>query len=94
MANLLPIINAITATNLAAAMITNKFEEETKMPDFGQATCCCKRCDCVEDCEYFQQSIQPVVEALNANYDPADHYMRTLENVLSNYDCEYFEPRN
>ena len=64
------------------------------MIDFGMAYCKCKNCDCCEECEFFQQSIKPVVEAVNANYDPADHYMRSLAAVLGNFECDYFEPKH
>ncbi len=63
------------------------------MMDFGMATCCCEKCDCVEECEFFAQSIKPVVEAVNANYDPADRYIKALEIVVGGYMCDYFEPK-
>ena len=63
------------------------------MINFGMATCICEKCDCVEECEFFQQSIKPVVEAVNANYDPADRYIKALEIVIGGYMCDYFEPK-
>jgi hypothetical protein len=64
------------------------------MIDFGMVRCLCDRCDCCEECEFFEQSVKPVVEAVNANYDPMDRYMRSLVDVLCNFQCDYFEPKN
>ena len=64
------------------------------MIDFGMVYCKCKNCDCCEECEYFEQSVKPVVEAVNANYDPADPYIRMLMKVLEGFQCDYFEPKN
>ena len=56
------------------------------MIDFGMATCCCEKCDCVNECEFFAQSIKPVVEAVNANYDtgiPFHVYFLNLFRIIT-----------
>lgn len=64
------------------------------MTDFGMVYCKCKSCDCIGECEFFKESIRPVIEAVNANYDPTDTYIRMLVKVLEGYQCDYFEPKN
>lgn len=54
--------------------------------------CLCKKCDCRTECGYYEETVEPVVKAVKANFcDRADSFIDQLMGALENFKCGYFE---
>lgn len=54
--------------------------------------CCCNWCDCKDECEYYEETVQPVIKAATTVYEN-DIFGEALKYALSKFVCEYFEDR-
>lgn len=55
-------------------------------------SCICESCKLAADCEYFEQTVEPVMKAVAANlYDMSDPFVRQLDEALESFTCSYFE---
>lgn len=55
--------------------------------------CICKRCACISECEYYKETVQPVLNIVEADVFCDDGFVNKLANVLEEFECEYFEER-
>lgn len=59
-------------------------------------TCICETCGCRDACDFYAESIKPVIEVTEntccMGVDPvADAYVKKLIEVLDGFSCEYYE---
>jgi hypothetical protein len=55
-------------------------------------TCICQTCKCAHVCEYFAETIKPVIEVIGANlYEMSDPFIRKLDEALKSFTCDYQE---
>lgn len=54
--------------------------------------CLCKKCDCRTECGYYEETIEPVIKVVEANYgDRTDPFINQLCETLEKHTCTYFE---
>ena len=52
-------------------------------------TCICQQCKCAYACEYYTETIKPVIEVIAANlYEMSDPFIRKLDEALESFTCE------
>lgn len=55
-------------------------------------TCVCQTCKCAGVCEYFTQTIEPVIKVVSDNYyEMSDPFVRQLDEALGSFTCDYKE---
>ena len=55
-------------------------------------TCICQQCKCASVCEYFTQTIEPVIKVIRDNfYEMSDPFVRKLDEALESFTCDYKE---
>ena len=57
---------------------------------FGTVKCICKRCDCRDECEYFDSVIYPIVSRVCSPLK-LDSFTTKIMDVLEDFTCDYFE---
>jgi hypothetical protein len=57
---------------------------------FGLAGCICEHCGCVDECEYFKETVEPIIKAVDMTIT-RDEFISEIIHALSNFKCEYFE---
>lgn len=58
--------------------------------NFGLTQCICEHCSCVNECEYFEETIKPVVKSVGLTLTQ-DEFTSGLIHLLRDFKCEYFE---
>ena len=60
--------------------------------NFGMVQCICLHCSCVDECEYFNDTIKPIVKSVVNNMTLSyDEFTSGILHVLREFECEYFE---
>lgn len=55
-------------------------------------TCVCQTCKCANVCEYFTETIEPVIKVVRDNlYEMSDPFVRKLDEALESFTCDYKE---
>lgn len=55
-------------------------------------TCICQCCACRSTCEYFEETVKPVINVVAVNlYEMSDPFVCKLDEALESFTCEYFE---
>lgn len=55
-------------------------------------SCICQHCDCRKDCEFFEETVGPVINVVEVNlYDDSDPFIKCLMRNLEEFECEYYE---
>lgn len=58
-------------------------------------SCICNKCKHVLDCEYYEETVSPIISVVAANnYTVSDPFIRSLDEALENFICEYFSKEN
>lgn len=58
--------------------------------EFGLARCICEHCSCVDECEYFKETVEPIVKAVGMTITQ-DEFTSEIIHALRDFKCEYFE---
>ena len=54
--------------------------------------CICQQCKCASECEYYAQTIAPVIKVVQDNlYEMSDPFVRQLDEALESFTCDYAE---
>lgn len=57
--------------------------------DTKPITCICQQCGCAYVCEYYAETIKPVIEAVEANLcNMSDPFIRKLDEAIESFTCE------
>lgn len=52
-------------------------------------TCICQQCKCNHVCEYYAQTIKPVITVVSENYyEMSDPFVRKLDEALESFTCD------
>lgn len=55
-------------------------------------TCLCQMCKIASECEYYAQTVEPVIKVVQDNlYEMSDPFVRKLDEALESFTCEYVE---
>ena len=54
--------------------------------------CICERCDCADECEYYEETIKPILDVI-APFSIGDSFLVAISNVIKDFECEYFEEK-
>ena len=55
-------------------------------------TCICQQCKANRVCDYYTQTIKPVITVVGENlYEMSDPFVRALDEALENFTCGYKE---
>ena len=58
--------------------------------NFGLVQCICEQCNCRSKCEYFKETIEPIVKAVGMTI-AQDEFTSNIRYTLRNFKCEYYE---
>lgn len=47
----------------------------------------CDNCDCKDECGYYEETINPIKEAIILGND---EFSYKIKNILEEFECEYF----
>ena len=53
--------------------------------------CICNKCSCVSDCEYYEETIEPIISAVTKTVFYDDSFTVKIKDALEAFECEYFE---
>ena len=53
--------------------------------------CICNKCKCVNECEYYEETVKPVIDAASTVILYDDSFTNKIKDVLEEFECEYFE---
>lgn len=60
--------------------------------DIKPITCICQQCKCIYECEYYAETILPVIKTVADNLgNVSDTFIRKLDEALEGFTCEYKE---
>ena len=60
------------------------------MSDFGLVQCLCKNCKCRIECEYYYETVRPIVDSVKSPLEQ-DEFTIQIRDVLEKFQCDYFE---
>lgn len=60
------------------------------MNDFGLVQCLCKNCGCQNVCEYYHETIEPIVDVVKYPLWQ-DTFTIQIREVLEKFQCDSFE---
>ena len=53
--------------------------------------CLCKCCACNTECEYYKETVKPIVDIASSMFGEEDEFIIQIREVLERFECEYFE---
>ncbi len=53
--------------------------------------CICKKCAFVNECEYYEETVEPITKVVETVPLYSDEFTEKLKNALAEFECEYFE---
>lgn len=53
--------------------------------------CICNKCSCASDCEYYEATVEPIINAVTKTVLYDDLFTARIKDVLELFECEYFE---
>ena len=53
--------------------------------------CICNKCLCASDCEYYEETVEPIINAVTKTVFYDDSFTVKIKDVLETFECEYFE---
>lgn len=56
-----------------------------------QVRCICKKCACVNECEYYKETVEPIINVMIITVLYDDLFTAKIKDVLEEFECEYFE---
>lgn len=53
--------------------------------------CICNKCSCASDCEYYEETVEPIISAVTKSVFYDDSFTVKIKDALEEFECEYFE---
>ena len=66
------------------------------LPDMWEETmprivkCICDNCDCSGECEYYNETMKPILDAARMPF-VEDAFIVKLQEAIEEFECEFFE---
>lgn len=57
---------------------------------FGLAKCLCEKCGCQDVCEYYNDTVKKIVDAVKSPLN-TDEFTIQIREILEKFRCDYFE---
>ena len=52
--------------------------------------CICDNCDCSGECEYYNETMKPILDAVRMPF-AEDAFICKLQEAIEEFECEFFE---
>ena len=53
--------------------------------------CICSRCSCAFECEYYEEVVKPIIDAVTKFILNDDLFTVRIKDALESFECDYFE---
>lgn len=53
--------------------------------------CLCERCAYNTECEYYKETVKPIVNIASPMFGDEDEFVIQIREVLERFKCDYFE---